>query len=53
MLENQNVKELTTQKKIKSVIDDYNDIAIEYSEELLSQTTESFKRVLKIMVSYF
>ena len=33
MLENQNVKELTTQEKINSVIDDYNDIAIEYSEE--------------------
>ena len=41
MLENQNVKELTTQEKIKSVIDDYNDIAIEYSEEFDNDTSDN------------
>ena len=41
MLENQNVKELTTQEKIKSVIDDYNDIAVEYSEEFDDDTSDN------------
>ncbi len=43
---NENIKNLTTAEKKKGVIDDYDDIAKEYAEEL-PKTLESFSKVLK------
>lgn len=41
MSENPDIKNLTTQEKTKSVVDDYDDIAREYAEEFYNDTSDN------------